>query len=34
MLISVLSVAVLLLGKRFLPAVPWALVVLVLARSS
>ncbi|MFF2388455.1 SulP family inorganic anion transporter [Agromyces sp. NPDC058104] len=29
--ISVLAVAVLLLGKRFLRAVPWALVVLVLA---
>ncbi|MFE7845942.1 SulP family inorganic anion transporter [Microbacterium sp. NPDC057407] len=30
-LISVVSVAVLLLGRRWLPAVPWALVVLVLA---
>jgi SulP family sulfate permease len=30
-LISVASIAVLLLGKRFLPAVPWALVVLVFA---
>ncbi|GGR18574.1 SulP family inorganic anion transporter [Agromyces mediolanus] len=29
--ISVLSVVVLLAGKRFLPAVPWALVVLVVA---
>ena len=31
LLISVASIAVLLLGKRFLPAVPWALVVLVFA---
>jgi SulP family sulfate permease len=30
-LISVASIAVLLLGKRFLPAIPWALVVLVFA---
>ena len=29
--ISVVSVALLLLGRRFLPVVPWALVVLVLA---
>ena len=29
--ISVVSVAILLLGRRFLPVVPWALVVLVLA---
>ncbi|MFE6254175.1 SulP family inorganic anion transporter [Agromyces sp. NPDC057865] len=29
--ISIVSVAILLLGRRFLPVVPWALVVLVLA---
>lgn len=29
--ISVVSVAILLLGRRFLPVVPWALVVLVIA---
>jgi high affinity sulfate transporter 1 len=29
--ISVVSIAILLLGRRFLPVVPWALVVLVLA---